>query len=115
MAKFMLLLRDPIDFGGDLSPEQIQSIIEKYVQWSDRMRAEGVVERGAKLQDGTGRMLRGGKEKPVVTDGPFAEAREVMGGLFEIVAADYEQAVQVAMSCPHIEYGTIEIRQVEIG
>jgi hypothetical protein len=112
----MLLLRDPVDFGGDLSPEAIQAIIEKYAAWSDRMRGEGVLLRGVKLEDGTGRTMRVGRAKPVVTDGPFTEAREVIGGFFEIVAENYDHAVRIAQSCPHAEYGTsIEVRQVEIG
>jgi hypothetical protein len=112
---YVLLLRDSGQHKG-LSPEEIQSIIGKYKAWSDRMRAEGIVVGGKKLADGAGRVLRGDHGKPVVSDGPYVEAREVLGGLFEIVADSYDAAVEIAKGCPHMENGSsIEIRAIEIG
>ena len=68
---------------------------------------------GHKLRDGEGRVMRkdGGSLK--VSDGPFAEAREVMGGLFVIEAANYAAAVEIARDCPHLDYGTIELREIQ--
>ena len=49
-----------------------------------------------------------------VTDGPFAEAKEVIGGYFTIEAADYNEAVEICSDCPHLTYGgRIELREVE--
>mgnify|MGYP000881563882 CR=1 FL=1 len=112
--KYLLLLRDSDNFGEGLSPEEIQAILGKYMTWSNRLRAEGVVTGGQKLVDGSGRVIRGGKDKAVVSDGPFTEAREILGGFFEIRADSYDAAVEIAKGCPHMEYGSIEIRQVEI-
>jgi len=110
MPSYMLLLHDPSTFGEGLSPEDIQAIIQKYRAWSDRMRESGVLLRGVKLQDGTGRVMRGS----MITDGPFAESKEIIGGFFQIKADNYDAAVEIARTCPHMEYGTIEVRQVEI-
>jgi hypothetical protein len=49
----------------------------------------------------------------MVTDGPYVETREVLGGFFHLVAESFDQAVELARDCPHLEYGTIEIREVE--
>jgi hypothetical protein len=57
--------------------------------------------------------MRSENNKPLVTDGPFAEAKEVMGGVFILEAADYNQAVELAKTCPHMDFGTIEVRQFE--
>jgi hypothetical protein len=48
-----------------------------------------------------------------ITDGPYAEAREVIGGLFILEAADYEEAVALSRDCPHLDFGSIEIREIE--
>lgn len=53
--------------------------------------------------------MRGRPGQPVVTDGPYAEAREVIGGLFVIDAASYDEAVALCGDCPHPDFGAIEI------
>jgi hypothetical protein len=68
---------------------------------------------GHKLTDGEGRVLRGAVGSPKVTDGPYAEAREVIGGLFIVDAASYEEVVELSKDCPHLDFGTIEIREVQ--
>ncbi len=48
------------------------------------------------------------------TDGPFAEAKEVIGGIFTIDADSYDEAVEISKDCPHLKYGGwIEVREVE--
>ena len=103
MSQFVLLLRDA-GFPSDLSPEEIQAIIGRYRAWRQKVGADG-----RKLTDGAGRvMTRGG-----VTDGPYAESKEVMGGLFMIEAKDYDEAVRIASDCPHLDFGSIEVREVD--
>jgi hypothetical protein len=90
------------------SPEELQKVLQKYQEWR-RTKATG----GQKLADGEGRVLRKTNGKAAVTDGPFIEAKEVMGGFFVIEAGNYDEAVEVAKSCPHMEFGSIEVRQIE--
>ena len=55
-----------------------------------------------------------GSCQPRVTDGPYSETKEVVGGYFTIEARDYEAALAECRDCPHLEYGgTIEVREVE--
>ena len=68
---------------------------------------------GHKLHDSQGRVLNGGGARLKVTDGPYAEAREVMGGLFVIEAGSYDEVVELSKDCPHLEFGSIEIREVQ--
>ena len=114
MAQFMLLLmEEPPDFSG-YSPEAIQNMIAEYKGWRNRVAGNGKLAGGAKLRDEGGKHLSGSNGQFRVTDGPFAEAKEVLGGFFMVEAANYDEAVELARDCPHLKYGTrIEVREVE--
>lgn len=114
MPKFMLLLHERTTESSDLSPEEMQGIIQKYRDWSQQMGEAGKLVGGDKLTDDDGKVLRAGGGGVSVTDGPFAETKEVIGGYFQIQAADYDEAVEISKTCPHIAYGgSIEVRQVD--
>lgn len=114
MPQYLLFLHeDPASFAH-VSPEEMQAIIHRYSEWKARMQVAGVLTRGEKLQDGTGRVLRRTSGTTSITDGPYTESKEVIGGLFEIRAPSFEGAVELAADCPHLEYGAIEIREIEI-
>ena len=108
MPQFILLLRDERRPGTGFSAEELQTLIHRYRDWR-LTKATG----GQKLTDGEGRVLRKQNGKPSVIDGPFAEAKEVMGGFFVIEAANFDEAVETAKTCPHMDFGTIEVRQIE--
>ncbi|MGI9628784.1 MAG: YciI family protein [Longimicrobiales bacterium] len=114
MAEFVLLLHeDPSDLA-DLSPNEIESVIGKYMAWRQKLAADGRLAGGMKLKDDGGRWLSQRDGAVRVTDGPYSEAKEVVGGLFMIKAADYAEAVAISQTCPHIAYGgRIELRQVD--
>ncbi len=113
MPNYLLFLHSGPDIFNEASPAEIQAVIQKYHDWKLRMQKTGVLVGGEKLQDGTGRILRRAGGKTSVTDGPYTESREVIGGLFEIQAENYSKAVETARDCPHLEYGAIEIREIE--
>lgn len=114
MPSYMLLLYDsPTDFAG-LAPEEMQQIIEKYRAWGDRLREKGRFLDSHKLRDGEGRVLKGGEGPVRVLDGPYSETKEVIGGYFTVEAEGYDEAVELARDCPHLQYGgTIEVRAIE--
>lgn len=113
MAQFILLLHEDPSGLADLAPEEIQRVVEKYKAWRDQTAAEGKMVGGHKLTDDGGRLLSRGEEGLQVVDGPYAEAKELIGGLFLIEAADYEEAIRISESCPHLEFGRIELRQID--
>lgn len=115
MAKYILLLHEnPADFA-DLSPDEMQRIIEKYSAWGRALGEAGKMHSGMKLGDNGGWHLRKHSEVVTVTDGPYAEAKDVVGGFYVVEAADDAEAQAIAASCPHASRGWIEIRYVEIG
>jgi hypothetical protein len=114
MPNFMLLLRQPPSKFNKLAPEEIQRITAKYIAWREDLVRRGRMCGGEKLGNEGGRHLRLQNDKVTVTDGPYSETNEVLGGYFTIAAADYAEAVDVARTCPHLT-GTqwIEVRQVD--
>ena len=108
MPQFVLMLRDSGAFPQDISAEEIQQIIERYRVWSERVGAKG-----QKLQDGDGRMVVRRNGRVAVTDGPYAESKEVIGGYFVVDAPSYDAATKLVEDCPHLDFGSIEIRQIE--
>jgi hypothetical protein len=108
MPQFILLLRDNQKVFASLSPEEAQKVMHRYQDWR---RTKAVS--GQKLTDGEGRVLQKQNGKPSIVDGPFAEAKEVVGGFFVIEAANYDEAVEAAKTCPHMDFGTIEVRQIQ--
>jgi hypothetical protein len=113
MPQYILLLHDAGRFPENMSAEEMQAIIRRYVDWRRRVEAGGRKVSGHKLRDGAGRVMRGAGSNTNVTDGPYAEAREVIGGLFIVEAGNYEEAVALSRDCPHLDFGTIEIREIE--
>ena len=114
MAQFMLLLHSSPEFLAGLSPEEMQAVIEKYRSWRDQVAGSQKLLGGAKLRDEGGKILRRQSERVLVTDGPFSETKEIIGGYFLVEASDYEEAATLASGCPHLTYGgRIELREVE--
>lgn len=114
MAEYMLLLHEDPSGFAELSPDEIEKVIGEYVAWREGLVAQGRLAGGKKLSDEGGRWLTRENGEVRVLDGPYSEAKEVVGGFFIITAADYAEAVEVSRTCPHLAYGgRIELREIE--
>jgi len=114
MPSFMLLLHRPVERLSQMDPETITKAKREYLDWAERMRAAGRLKGGSKLTDDAGRILRNAGGRVAVTDGPFTESKEMVGGYFLLAAGDYAEACRIASECPHLKYGSyLEVRQVE--
>jgi len=113
MPNYVLLLHESGSFPANMSPADMQAIIQRYIAWRQRVQSGGRRVEGHKLVDGQGRTMRGKTGSSTVTDGPYAEAREVIGGLFVLEAKDYDEVVTLCRDCPHLDFGSIEIREIE--
>jgi hypothetical protein len=104
----MLLLYDDPSGWQKLSPEEMQKALEKYMAWTKKP----FMVRGVRLAPDAGKVIRARSGQPRITDGPYSETKEVLGGYYLIEAANYDEAVQRSLDHPHLEYGgTIEVRQ----
>jgi hypothetical protein len=114
MAKYLLLLHGPPVHGEGPTPEELQRVAEMYRAWAGPLAAAGKMVDGFKLADEGGRSVSRGAGGVVVMDGPYTEAREVVGGLFVLEAASYAEAEEMARGCPALERGArLELRAVE--
>jgi hypothetical protein len=108
MSEYVYLYR-----GGarDRSPEQMQQSMQKWMAWLKDLGEQGhIKDRGLPLER-AGKLVSG-KHK-TVTDGPFAEAKDVVGGYTLIEAGNLEQAVELSKGCPILELdGAVEVRPV---
>ena len=110
MPQYVLLLHSDSEAWKKLSPEEMQKKVERYLAW----RNKPFVVAGAGLVRDTGRVVRAKGDGVSVTEGPFSESAEVMGGFYTIEAADYDEAVKLSLDIPHLGLGTVEIRQVMV-
>ncbi len=93
------------------SPEQKQKITQKWMAWLEGLKKDGhVKDMGAPLEF-TSRVVEGPKK--VVTDGPFAEAKDIVGGFSIITAKSLDEAVELSKGCPILELnGKVEVRPI---
>jgi hypothetical protein len=93
------------------SPEARQQNIQRWMAWFKELGDKGHVKNVGQPLDRTGKLVRG-KQK-TITDGPFAEAKDVIGGYSLIEARDLDQAVELSKGCPIFEFeGAVEVRPV---
>src|SRR5882724_8794122 len=111
MAEYLLIFR-----GGDAartaeqqSPEKWQAHMQKWMQWMGDLTAQGKFV-GAQPLKNAGRVVTGTSK--VVTDGPFVEGKEMVGGYLICIAESLEEAVEISKSCPVLEHdGIVEVRE----
>jgi|SRR5579863_907246 hypothetical protein len=108
MSEFVYLYRGS---HPDRSPEAMQQTMQKWMTWLSDLGAKGHIKDQGQPLDRTGKLVKG-KQK-TVTDGPFAEAKDVVGGYTLILARDLDQAVELSKGCPILEVdGAVEVRPV---
>ena len=114
MSQYLTLFHEAPDAIAHLSPDEIQDLIRKYKTWFEKLRASAAFVGSNKLEDGTGRVMRSSGGAVRVTDGPFTETKDLIGGYFIVTADKFEDVVELCRDCPHLDWGTIEIRRIEV-
>jgi hypothetical protein len=108
--EYLLLFRGN-DWYKGLSPEEMQGVASKWMAWFKRLTDEGLCLAGQPLER-EGKLVSG-KNGRVVSDGPFAESKEAIGGYFLLRINTIDEAVAIAKECPGLAYGIqVEVRQV---
>ena len=106
--QYLLLFSGPAWYDR-LSPAEIQKVIDQSKAWFEGLAASGKAKLGQALaRDGA---TISGKSARVISDGPFAESKEAIGGFLMLEAESLEEAVAIARKNPAVQYGTtIEVR-----
>jgi hypothetical protein len=106
-AEYLVISRGQWD--KTLSQDEIQSATEKFYIWYDRLINEGKMKPGQRLTSEGKTVAR----KDVITDGPFGESKEVIGGYWFILAHSLDEAAQIAKGNPCLDCGLLlEIRPI---
>jgi hypothetical protein len=108
MEKFMYIFHGGME---NLSPEEMQESMGKWMAWIDQLAKDNRYVSGEPLLPG-GKLVsgKGGKS---VTDGPYTEGKEVVGGYFIVNAKDLDEAISLTKGYPDFDNGgTIQVRQV---
>lgn len=111
MKEFLLLFRSDNAERSDLSPAELEAIMNRWGKWISGI-AEKEIMVGAQPLEKEGKVVRGPSKK--LTDGPFMESKEVLGGYVLLKAANIDEAVAIANGCPVLELqsGTVEVREI---
>lgn len=108
--QYMLLFRGN-DWAKGLSPEQMQKVAGQWMAWFERLTAQGKVIAGSPLEN-EGKVVSG-KNGRIISDGPFAESKEAVGGYFLLQVNNVDEAIAIAQECPGLAYGAkVEVRPV---
>ena len=116
MGQYMLLLHQVPNYNMDLPREKMLEMTKRYMAWADGLRQKGKLAGGEKLAAEGVRHITVRDGKPVASDGPYAEAKDVIGGYFVIEAKDAAEAETIARDCPHLALSStnwVEIRPID--
>jgi hypothetical protein len=106
---YMLIFRGT-DWYKGLSPEEMQQISDKWMAWFKGLMASGKAVAGNPLER-EGKIVSG--KNRVISDGPFAESKETIGGYFLLKVNTMDEALGIAKDCPGLPFGIrVEVRPV---
>lgn len=114
MNNYMLIFRDRENEAAlsAMTPAEMQASLAKWGAWMGQLSAAGKMVGGEPLTQ-SGKVIHGTAKK--ITDGPFMESKEIVGGYLIIKAASLEEGVELAKGCPTLETktGTVEVREIQ--
>ena len=111
MPQYMLLIYGPSDRNP--TPEEMAAELPRWNAYTEQLQNAGIMLAGDALhgpEAATTVRVRDGETQ--VTDGPFAETKETLGGYYAIDVADLDTALKWAAKMPNITYGSVEVRPV---
>ena len=111
MKEYLLLFRGGNTYGIEQPPGQIQAHMQRWMEWMGNLGKEGKFV-GAQPLDHTGKTVSGTQK--VISDGPFMEGKEMVGGYLIVNAKDIDEAVEISKGCPIFnEDGKLEVRPLQ--
>jgi hypothetical protein len=111
--KYMLLILESEQEWAALGEKEVNEIMAEYRRFTEEIQASGHFVGGSQLQPTSAAIsvrIRNGKQ--LVTDGPFAETHEQLGGYYMIEARDLNEAIGIASRIPSARFGTVEVRPI---
>ena len=112
--RYMLLIYSDESQWSEISEADQQASMEEWFGYTNELKTAGVSELGDALQPtATATIVKDNGGRPLVTDGPFAETKEQLGGFYLLDVPDLDEAIKWAHKCPGARHGTIELRPIQ--
>ena len=107
---YMLLIVEPVGQRAERTEAEGRGLFESMLAFADRLTQRGVLIAAQSLRTGASRLqVRNGRQ--AIVDGPFSEAKEMVGGYFLLDCATRDEAVAIAAECPAAQWATVEVRE----
>jgi hypothetical protein len=107
--RFLFLIHGDREAEAALSPDERRAIVGEHIAYASMLRERGVHVHGEALDDPSTAAVVWPGEKPIVTDGPFAETKESVGGFYVVEVASREEAVDLAGRVPQSPGVAVEV------
>lgn len=112
MPRYLLLIHEPRGQRARRSDAQGRAVFQQMLDFGAKLERRGQLRAMESLRpDRTARWVRPQDDRTRPIDGPFTEAREMIGGFVLLDCDDFEQAVEIAAQCPAAAWATIEVRE----
>ena len=110
---YMLLIVEPVGQRRALTEPELRRRYENMFRFSADLQARGLLTMSQSLKtDEKGARVSASGREPTVVDGPFAEAKEMIGGFILLTCETREQAIAIAAECPAAQWATVEVREL---
>jgi hypothetical protein len=112
--RYLLLIYTDESYYAGLSEAEVQADMQQWWKYTEEIKAAGASPGGEALQPtATATTVRDDGGRPLVTDGPFAETKEQLGGYYLLDVENLDAAIEWAHKCPAAKYGKIELRPIQ--
>jgi len=113
MNQYILLLHEQQNADAGLSPDEMQAVVQRYITWSQNLGQRGLLVSGERLDSHGGQIVRTAGGDMIVSDGPYAETKDIVSGFFIVRADTMAGAAELAKECPHAQRGfPVEVREL---
>jgi hypothetical protein len=113
MPQYMLLIYSPTD--NSPSPDELAAEMPKWFEYTTALQESGAMVAGDALERAdTATTVRVRDGETLISDGPFAETKEALGGYYLVDVPDLDAALQWAAKIPNVGYGSVEVRPVVV-
>ncbi len=110
---YMLLVVEKVGDREARPESELRARYDRMLSFSEDLKRRGLLTMSQSLRtDAVAARVTTRGEKPIIHDGPFAEAKEMIGGIFLLTCETREQAIEIARECPAAEWATIEVREL---
>jgi hypothetical protein len=109
---YMLLIVEPVGQRRERTEDEGRALYDSMLKFSADLKARGLLTVSQSLRsDAEAVRVQVRQGKRTMTDGPFAEAKEMVGGYFLLTCKSKEEAVAIAVECPAAQWATVEVRE----